>query len=697
MPTQFIEVMAQVERHTLDLLDLHCPDCAATLQKDVSRLPGIAGAEVCFTAAQMDVRFDPGQTSLDAICHVVKQHGIRACPVQTSKREENADSPSRRARLRDYWQERERKIATAAAAILTLMAALPDPLTGRNLDTGLYAAAILVGGMGTLRSAFRALRTRAVDMNVLVALAVVGAAGIGEWSEGAIVVLLYNIGNLLQIGAMERTRRSLRALMELGPNLARVRRNGREESVPVAQVEIGEIILIRPGERIPTDGEIIAGQSALNEAAITGESLPADKSVGNRVFGGTLNGSGALEMRVTRCYEETLLAKIAHRVEEAHTERAPAQQFIDRFARWYTPLVVGLAFAVAVFPPLAYLTWQTLHGLPTEITVWTHWYTRSLALLLIACPCALVISTPVAIVTAIGSASRNGVLIKGGAYLEILATLRVMLFDKTGTLTQGRCRVAEVVALNEAAPIEILTLTAALELQSEHPLAAAFAHAAQHRTAQSEVQHFAALPGRGVRGEISGQVYLLGNLRLMQEFDINTRDAQAHLDRLEAAGHTAILLATPEQVLGIIAIADTPREEAADALRELKSLGVTRQAMLTGDNARAAQAVANAVGMAEVRAGLLPEDKLTLVREFQKKYGAVGMVGDGINDAPALAAADVGIVMGMQGNDTAMETADVALMTDDLSRLVYAIRLSRRARAIIRQNVAFSLVTKGAC
>ncbi len=549
----------------------------------------------------------------------------------------------------------------------------------------LYAATIAVGGHPTARKALRALRRRQVDFNVLMTVAVSGAMALGDWREGAVVAFLYNVAEALETYALDRARGAIRALMDLAPKVARVRRDGTEVTVPVEAVAPGDVVIVRPGERIAVDGRVLQGASAVNQAAITGESVPVDKGPGDEVFAGTLNGEGALEVEVTRRVADTTLARIIHLVEEAQAQRAPSQRLVDRFARYYTPAVAALAAGVALVPPL-------LLGQP-----WSPWLYEGLALLVASCPCALVVSTPVALVSAIGSAARHGVLVKGGLHLETAARLQAAAFDKTGTLTEGRPTVTDVVRLggNGACP---LCLAGSLERRSEHPLARAIvaaAEAAEHDCAPPpDVEGFRALPGRGATAVIDGTRYYIGNPRLFAELGLDTAPAAEVVARFQEEGKTAILLGTDTEVAAVFAVADALRPASVAALRELRQSGVEHVVMLTGDNARTAQAVARRAGIPEFRAELLPEDKVTAVKELRRRYGAVAMVGDGVNDAPALAAATLGVAMGGAGTDVALETADVVLMADDLSRLPFLVRLSRATLGVIRQNVTLSLGLK---
>lgn len=694
--------LAQIAHRTLDLRDMDCPDCAKSIEKSVRRLEGMLWASVNFPAAQLHIEYDVQALTIRDIEKTVEGHGVRACAL-TAPRETAEGSHDTTPIWRTWWSENRRTVSTLAAVLLTGIGAVSAASGFASVGTVFYALAILFGGAGTARAAWIGLHARALDMNALMTVAVIGAASLGDWFEAATVVALFNVGNWLQASTLERTRRSIRALMSLSPPTARVRRNGLDTEVPVEQVLVGETLFVKPGERLPLDGAVLAGSSVVNEAPITGESVPKDKQAGDRVFAGTLNGGGVLTIEVTRPARDTTLARILHRVEEAQAQRAPSQQFIDRFARVYTPIVVALAVALAVFAPLVqhFVTGSALW----QAAVWQGWLLRALSLLIIACPCALVISTPVAIVTAIGSASRHGVLIKGGVFLEKLGQIRAICFDKTGTLTQGKFRVetVEIVervervvdAAAEDAPDKetLLRIAAALESHSEHPLAAAIVAAAPVGSLPT-VETFTALPGRGVRGVVAGKVWQIGTLRLLEEAGVALGTTKSLVEHLQAAGQTAILLADERQVYAVLGLADTPRPKVAEAVQALKSLGIQRQIMLTGDSEPVARSIAASAGLTEYAAALLPEQKLDRLREYREELGVVAMVGDGVNDAPALAGADVGIVMGAAGSDTAMETADVVLMSDDLSRLPFLLALSRRTRRIIQQNVAFSLGTK---
>jgi Cd2+/Zn2+-exporting ATPase len=549
-----------------------------------------------------------------------------------------------------------------------------------------YLAAIVVGGHAIAAKGLARARQRVLDMNALMTVAVLGAMAIGEWAEGAVTVVLFSLAQLLETRSLERARKAIASLMTLAPERALVRRDGREERVPAGTVSAGETIVVAPHERFPLDGVVTEGTSEVDQAPLTGESLPVGKAPGQEVFAGSINGSGLLAVRVTRASSETTLARIIRRVEEAQASRAPSQGFVERFARVYTPVVVGLAVLVATVPPLA--------GLGTFVD-WTY---RALVLLVISCPCALVISTPVSIVSALTAASRRGVLVKGGAHLEALARIRTVAFDKTGTLTWGKPEVTDVRPAPGRSARELLGLAASLEARSGHPIAqAVVARARREGVAPEETTDLVAIAGRGVGGRVDGREVLVGSHRLFDERGLCNHELDEVLERFEAEGKTAILVGTDGAqpgLVGVLAVADAVRLEAAPAVRELGRDGI-RVVMLTGDNRRTADALAGRLGISEGRADLLPEGKVAAIRDLEGRWGPVAMVGDGVNDAPALATASVGVAMGGRGTDAALETADVALMSDDLTRIPYAVRLGRATRRIIVQNIAVSLAVKG--
>ena len=541
-------------------------------------------------------------------------------------------------------------------------------------------ASTVLGGLPTLRKGLLALRTFTLNINLLMTVAVLGAFSIGEYPEAAMVVFLFALAERIEGYALDRARNAVRSLMEIVPEEASVQQpDGSWRDVPVAEVTAGSIVRARPGERIPLDGVVVSGTSAVNQAPITGESLPVDKAIGDEVFAGTINENGLLELRTTGGTDQTTLARIIRSVQEAQASRAPTQRFVDAFARIYTPVVVTLAIVIAVGP------WA-LAGAP-----FLPWLYKALVLLVIACPCALVISTPVTVVSGLAAAARRGVLIKGGAFLESGRRLKVIALDKTGTITEGKPRLTDVVPFGGRSRDEILRLAASLDAGSDHPVARALA--AGWAGELLRVEGHEVIGGRGVQGRIDGESFILGNHRLVEERKLCAPEVEATLVAFEAEGKTVIVVADSREALGVLAVADTPRPTSVEALRELHGLGL-RTLMLTGDNQRTAAAVAKAVGIDEARGNLLPEEKLGAIDELATTYGAVGMVGDGVNDAPALARATIGFAMGAAGSDAAIETADVALMRDDLRALPVFIHLSRKTSAILTQNIVFAIGTK---
>jgi len=455
--------------------------------------------------------------------------------------------------------------------------------------------------------------------------------------------------------------------------------------VPVDDVRLGDHVIVRPGEKVPLDGRVAAGQSHVNQAPVTGESLPVEKGAGDDVFAGTINGRGALEVEVTRLRRDSTLARIIHLVEQAQSQRAPSQTFVDRFARIYTPAVLGIAALIAFVPPLAFAA------------SWTEWIYRSLVLLVISCPCALVISTPVSIVSALAAAARKGVLIKGGARLERLAAVRCVAFDKTGTLTSGRLQVTDIVPLNGAVPQQILALAASLESHSEHPIGEAIVRrATSDQVILAAARSFEALPGLGAQGTVGADAVLVGNRRLFQDWRLWSPEAEAAFETLSRLGRSIVAVSANGVAIGIIGVADETRSAAPEAIQMLRENGIQHVVLLTGDHQAPARAAAATLGIDEVRADLLPEEKLDAVKDLRRRHGALAMIGDGVNDAPALAAADVGIAMGVAGTDAALETADIALMADELAKIPYALRLSRATTRNIRANIGFSLALKAA-
>jgi len=657
---------------TFKVEGLDCHEEVALLERRLGRLNGVERLAADVFNQRLRVSYDAARTSTSAIVEAVAQTGMRAW----------LEHEEPRAGLGAALRFRTMLVGASAVA---LVAAALAPWAGRAawLAPPLLLLTVGLSGGSIVRRACAALRSRTLDINVLMSVAVIGALGLGEWFEAAMVVFLFAVAQLLETRSLDRARGAIRALMELAPAEATVRREGGERRVAVDQVAIGEVIVVRPGEKIPLDGRVGSGTSDVNQAPVTGESLPADKAPGDEVYGGTINGRGALEIEVTRRSRDTTLARIIHLVEEAQARRAPSQAFVDRFARVYTPAVMGLAVVVALLPPVAL-------GAPFDV-----WFYRSLVLLVIACPCALVISTPVSIVSALAAAARKGVLIKGGLHLERTATVRAVAFDKTGTLTRGRLSVVDVQALDGASPAAVLAIAASLEARSEHPIGRAIVRRAEKDGIAFVPADLArALPGLGAEGVAGGEVVVVGNHRLFEERGLSTPAIDARLQALAAEGRTAVLVAAGGRAIGLVAVADEARASARAAIALLRAQGIERIALLTGDNRTAASALAEELGIDEADAELLPEDKVEAIERLRARHGPVAMIGDGVNDAPALAAADVGFAMGAAGTDAALETADVALMADELLRIPYAFRLSRATARTIRANIVFALALK---
>jgi len=554
---------------------------------------------------------------------------------------------------------------------------------------GIFLVGIVLGGFLPAKNGISVLvNAREFDMNLLMTIAVIGASFLGSFEEAAAVVFLFSFGNALQGYTLDKTRNSIQALMEITPNEALVRRGTTEITLPVEEIIIGDHIIVRPAERIAMDGKVSTGYSTVNEAPITGESIPVGKQPGDEIYAGTINERGSLEVEVTKLAKDNTISRIISMVEEAQEQRAPSQQFIDKFAKYYTPAVIVLAALVATVPPLVF-------GQPFE-----KWFYEAMAMLLVACPCALVISTPVSIVSAIGNAAKNGVLIKGGMYLEEAGALSVVAFDKTGTLTEGNPQVTDIIPTDGLPDKEFLAIASAIESRSEHPLAEAIVKYSKEQGAEissvlASISAFEAIPGKGAKATVNGKTYQIGNSRLFTEQSIDVGRVEGEVSRLQNEGKTVMMLGDDKRILGLIAVADVLRENSGQAVSKLKKAGIKKVIMLTGDNENTAQAIATKAGVDDFRADLLPEDKVDAIKSLLAEHGKVAMVGDGVNDAPAMAISTVGFAMGTAGTDTALETADIALMADDLTKLTYAIKLSRKALGIIKQNIAFALIIKG--
>ncbi len=651
------------QKKTFRVKEMDCADCATGLEQAVRRVPGVQQVKAVFHTGTLQVWTAPEVD--ERALHEAAQHaGYHLLPLGAHSHAEEGH---------------QRVEAVVLASLLGMVAfLLQRQQVSAWIFVPLYLAAIALGGTPTFLGAWRSVRQRNLDTDALMSIAVLGAIGLQEWAEATAVVCLFAIGNLLEHLTTERTRLAIRQLMDSTPETATLVTPEGTRTVPADQVQQDDRIRIRAGERFPLDGEVIEGYSDVDQSMITGESRPVPKSPGDTVFAGTLNQTGMVDVRVTHTYENTTLARLIHLVEEAQEHKAPLQHLVDRFARVYTPVVIALAVLLSTIPPLLWGEFE-------------RWFFRSLSLLLIACPCALVISTPVALVAALGTASRRGVLIKGGIFVEAMAQVRAMVYDKTGTLTTGKMRVREVQCLDNAPEEQLLAIAAAVETASHHPLAEALREEASRRgLSLPPVQYGRVVPGKGVEGVVEGQLCRVGSAEFACTHLI--QDMPFLPDGEEEA--TQVWVQIGGKTVGRILFEDTSRTEAAEVVRALRKMGIDYHVMLSGDTATIAQRTARDLGLDEARAPLLPEEKVQAVHELRERFGAVAMVGDGMNDAPALKVATVGIAMGAIGSDAAIEAADIALMNDDLRLLPYLVRLSRATVSIIRQNIAFAISTK---
>ena len=642
---------------------MDCPTCATVIEHALQRMDGVLEASVSYVAERLRLEFDSEKVRRSAIVGRIQALGYAV-------REEGHEA--------GWFAEHRELIFSVIAGVLLLAGWLAGRADApRSLALGLLLGAYAAGGFYTLRDAWQSLRSRRFDIDTLMIVAAAGAAALGAWEEGALLLFLFSLGHALEHMAMDRARKAIEALAELAPKTAIVQRDGVEIEVRVEDLQRGDRVIVKPGQRIPADGQVATGNSAVDQSPVTGESMPVDKQAGDKVFAATVNGEGALIVEVTKLARESTLARMMDLVAEAQTQKSPTQRFTDRFERIFVPVVLVGVGLLIVLPPL--------FGFP-----FAESFYRAMAVLVAASPCALAIATPSAVLSGIARAARGGVLIKGGVHLENLGVLTAIAFDKTGTLTVGKPKVTDVVAIN-ADEAGLLTVAAAVESRSAHPLAQAVVTEAKQRgLSWSEAGEAEAVTGKGLRATVDGKKIVIGNAKLFDGESIPEAILQ-HTERLQTEGKSIMLIQADGQFLGIVGLADTPRDGVKQVLERLRRIGIRKTVMLTGDNERVGRAIADAVGLDEVKAGLLPEDKVKAMDELGQRYGQVAMIGDGVNDAPAMARATVGIAMGGAGTDVALETADVALMADDLSRLPFAVALSRASRGIIRQNLWVSL------
>ncbi|WP_158230999.1 heavy metal translocating P-type ATPase [Rhodopirellula bahusiensis] len=674
--------MSDENNMELKILGMDCAEEVALIKREL--VPLLGGDERLgfdLLSGRLTVDLDGVDVTSGDVLAAIERTGLRAETWENAQQ-----SPDNQS----FWASHQRAIMTAISGAFGGIGLVIHLLSG-GFDEAVatpaivcYLIGILAGLYLVLPKAWRALVTLRPDMNLLMSVAVIGAIAIGEWFEGAAVAFLFSLSLLLESWSIGRARRAIASLMDLTPPVAHLRdESGEVRDVVPADVPIGSTLVIRPGEKIPLDGEVTVGNSDVNQAPITGESVPVEKQVGSEVFAGTINGDGLLEMRSTKAAEDTTLARIIQMVGDAGSKRAPSEKWVEKFAAVYTPVVMAVALLMLLIPTL-------LLGQP-----WSVWIYRSLVLLVIACPCALVISTPVSVVASLAAAARNGVLVKGGVFIELPGKLVAIAMDKTGTLTKGAPEVIDVVPMNGHDEEELLTRAGALELNSNHPLARAIVDETKKRgMTMPPAESFETIQGKGATGVIDGKTYWLGSHRYLEQRGQETLEVRQQLEAMQEAGRTVVVIGNDEHVCGFITLADAIRDETREAIKTLHQVGIKRIVMLTGDNEGTAKAIGKESGIDEVHAELLPEDKVAEVEELVSRYEHVAMIGDGVNDAPALARASLGLAMGAAGSDAAIETADIALMSDDLSKLPWLIEHSRRTLSVIRQNIWFSLAIK---
>ncbi len=658
----------QLSSFRIEAMD--CPTEQTLIQNKLGKMKGIQKLEFNLINRVLGVWHELPST--DPILDAIGSLGMQADLIEEGADKETASLPPAN---KPWWPLALSGVAALSAEVIHFTNAAPTWVVAI-----VALIAIFSGGLTTYKKGWIALKNFNLNINALMSIAVTGAVLIGQWPEAAMVMFLFTVAELIEAKSLDRARNAIGGLMQLTPETATVQQNGEWLELEVKDIALGSVVRVKPGERIGLDGEVVAGQSSIDQAPITGESLPVEKTVGDKVFAGTINQAGSLEYKVTAAANNSTLARIIHAVEAAQGARAPTQRFVDSFSKIYTPAVFALALAIAIIPPL-------FMG-----AVWFDWIYRALVLLVVACPCALVISTPVTIVSGLAAAARKGILIKGGVYLEMGHKLDYLALDKTGTITHGKPVQTDYVLLDTSLGEQALAISASLAGRSDHPVSQAIAKAAQEGT-RLPVEAFEALAGLGVKGEVQGRLYHLGNHRLVHDAGYCSAELEAQLEALESQGKTVVLLFDASGPLALFAVADTVKDSSREAIEQLHALGV-KTMMLTGDNPHTAKAIAAQVGIDQAQGNLMPTDKLQAIEALYAQGHRVGMVGDGINDAPALARAEIGFAMAAAGTDTAIETADVALMDDDLRKIPTFIRLSRDTAAVLKQNIALALVIK---
>lgn len=655
---------------TLNVEGMDCADEQEVIEKKMRALNGIKDFDIYLMTQQLKVYYGPALISVQDIIKSIAETGMKASLVRDKKE-----------KGKSWWKEKRQMQLLIICGLLIVLAFLLERL-GLSHDKArvVYGFAILTGAYYPARMGFSALKTLTLNIRLLMVIGATGAVALGLWEESALLVFIYSLGDVLEAYAVDKARGAIRALMELMPKEALVRRNGSEIVLPTEEINIGDVVIVRPGENIPMDGRVIAGASFVDQSPITGESIHVEKKIGDEVFAAAINQRGSLEVRVTKRVTDTTLAKIIHSVEESQARKSKYQRFGERFGKYYTPAMFALGIGVAIIPPLFF------GG------DWQSFIYRGLVVFVVSCSCGLALSVPVSVVAAIANAARNGVLFKGGAYLEVAEKLKAIAFDKTGTLTIGRPAVTDISAYNNLSEKEVLSIAGSIESRSEHPLAEAIVRKAKEaEVSLLRIEEFEAMVGLGVKARLNGDIYFIGSRRLFLEKGIPlTRTRNEEVSRLENEGKTVLLLGDEHNLLGMLAVADKLRTDAEETVAILRRSGI-KVVMLTGDNEGTAKAIAHQAGVDEYLAQLLPEDKVETVKKLKHMYGRVAMVGDGVNDAPAMAVSDIGIAMGAAGTDVAMETGDIVLMSDDLSKIPYALRLSQRSIKNIRQNIVASL------